>query len=104
MLYLDARRFSDAAAALDRVPSASRDYPMALFKRAQVSVLLHEPDQEARIEAARRRADATTRPLVDSEKLFQAGDRRKPSQEEGRKESNQEDQSLGKPNSNRKPV
>jgi choline-sulfatase len=73
VLYLDARRFSDAAAALDRVPSTSRDYPMALFKRAQVSVLLHEPDREARIEAARRRADATTRPLVDGEKLFQVG-------------------------------
>ncbi len=73
VLYLDARRFSDAAAALDRVPSSSRDYPMALFKRAQVSVLLHEPDREARIEAARRRADATTRPSIDSERLFQAG-------------------------------
>ena len=52
VLYLDARRFPDAAAALDRVPSSSREYPMALFKRAQVSVLLHEPDREARIEAA----------------------------------------------------
>jgi hypothetical protein len=43
---------------------------MALFKRAQVSVLLHEPDQAARIEAARRRADATTRPLIARERLF----------------------------------
>jgi hypothetical protein len=45
---------------------------MALFKRAQVSVLLGEPDQRARIEAARRRADATTRELIAREQLFQA--------------------------------
>lgn len=31
-------------------------YPMALFKRAQVSVLLREPDRASRIEAARRGA------------------------------------------------
>jgi choline-sulfatase len=70
VLYLAARRFSDAATALDRVPPASRDYPMALFKRAQVSVLLHEPDQAARIGAARRGADATTRVLIERERLF----------------------------------
>jgi hypothetical protein len=46
---------------------------MALFKRAQVSVLLGEPDRAARIEKARARADATTRPLIDRERLFQAG-------------------------------
>ena len=34
---------------------------MALFKRAQVSVLLNEPDAAARIARARRGADATTR-------------------------------------------
>ncbi len=44
---------------------------MALFKRAQVSVLLHEPDQAARIAAAREHADATTRKLIASERLFQ---------------------------------
>jgi hypothetical protein len=43
---------------------------MALFKRAQVSVLLNEPDQAARIEAARRHADATTRELIARERLF----------------------------------
>ena len=46
---------------------------MALFKRAQVSVLLNEPDQPARIERARRIADATTRPLIASERLFMTG-------------------------------
>jgi hypothetical protein len=48
---------------------------MALFKRAQVSVLLGEPDQAARIALARERADATTRALVARERLFE-GERR----------------------------
>ncbi|MEO8499825.1 MAG: sulfatase-like hydrolase/transferase [Vicinamibacteria bacterium] len=75
VLYLAARRFDDARAALDRVPSSHPAYAMALFKRAQVSVLLREPDQAARIEAARRSADATTRELIAHERLFQT-DRR----------------------------
>jgi hypothetical protein len=48
---------------------------MALFKRAQVSVLLHEPDAAARIAAARAHADAATRPLIAREKLFEASRR-----------------------------
>jgi len=71
VLYLAARRFDDARAALDRVPASHPAYPMALFKRAQVSVLLREPDARARIEAARSHADATTRVLIEREKLFQ---------------------------------
>jgi hypothetical protein len=43
---------------------------MALFKRAQVSVLLREPDAEARIAAARARADDVTRELIARERLF----------------------------------
>jgi len=70
VLYLSARRFEDARAALDRVPASHSAYPMALFKRAQVSVLLREPDATARIEQARRRADVTTRDLIAREKLF----------------------------------
>jgi hypothetical protein len=35
-----------------------------------VSVLLNEPDRAARIALARRQADATTRPLIESERLF----------------------------------
>jgi tetratricopeptide (TPR) repeat protein len=72
VLYLADRRFSEARDALDRVTPAHPGYPMALFKRAQVSVLLGEPDQAARIEAARRGADATTRPLIARERLFHA--------------------------------
>jgi tetratricopeptide (TPR) repeat protein len=70
VLYLAARRLEDARAALDRVPASHPEYPMALFKRAQVSVLLNEPDRAARIEAARKGADATTRELIAREKLF----------------------------------
>jgi choline-sulfatase len=71
VLYIAARRLEDAKSSLDRVPSSSPDYPMALFKRAQVSVLLGEPDRAARIAAARQRADATTGALIARERLFQ---------------------------------
>jgi tetratricopeptide (TPR) repeat protein len=73
VLYLAERRFTEAREALDRVPPSHREYPMALFKRAQVSVLLGEPDRAARIEAARLRADATTRELIANERLFKPG-------------------------------
>jgi choline-sulfatase len=71
VLYLASRHFDDARGALDRVAPSDPNYPMALFKRAQVSVLLHEPDAPARIAAARTHADATTRQLIAQERLFQ---------------------------------
>jgi arylsulfatase A-like enzyme/Tfp pilus assembly protein PilF len=70
VLYLAGRRYQDARAALDRVPASHPGYPMALFKRAQVSVLLNEPDKTARIARAREKADATTRELIARERLF----------------------------------
>ena len=70
VLYLAARRYAEARDALDRVTPAQHDYPMALFKRAQVSVLLSEPDRAQRIQLARDRADATTRELIRRERLF----------------------------------
>jgi arylsulfatase A-like enzyme/tetratricopeptide (TPR) repeat protein len=70
VLYLAARRLDDARRAFDRIPSSHPDYPMVLFKRAQVSVLLNESDKAARIAAAKRGADATTRPLIANERLF----------------------------------
>ena len=70
VLYLAARDLDKARASLDRVPASHPEYAMALFKRAQVSVLLKEPDSRARIEAARRGANATTRQLIDNERLF----------------------------------
>jgi arylsulfatase A-like enzyme/Tfp pilus assembly protein PilF len=73
VLYLAARRLPEAREALDRVPSSHSEYPMALFKRAQVSVLLHEPDLAARIQKAKDRADATTRELIENERLFRGG-------------------------------
>ncbi len=71
VLYLDARRFADARAALDRVRPDHPEYAMALFKRAQVSVLLNEADASARIERARRGASPETRALIARERLFQ---------------------------------
>jgi arylsulfatase A-like enzyme/tetratricopeptide (TPR) repeat protein len=70
VLYLSANRFEDARAALDRVPPSHPGYPMALFKRAQVSVLLHERDAPSRIEAAKAHANAMTRELIARERLF----------------------------------
>jgi tetratricopeptide (TPR) repeat protein len=70
VLYLAARRLPEARDALDRVPTTHPAYAMALFKRAQVSVLLKEPDAAARIARAREKADETTRDLVAREKLF----------------------------------
>jgi tetratricopeptide (TPR) repeat protein len=71
VLYLSARRLTEARDALDRVPSSHTDYPMALFKRAQVSVLMNEPDRAERVARARQRADATTRELIARERLFE---------------------------------
>jgi choline-sulfatase len=70
VLYLAAGRLADARAALDRVPPSHPAYAMALFKRAQVSVLLHEPDAPARIDAARAHANPMTRELIARETLF----------------------------------
>ena len=70
VLYLAAGRLQDAREALDRVPQSSPDYPMATFKRAQVSVLLHEPDASTHIDNARQHADGTTRELIARERLF----------------------------------
>jgi choline-sulfatase len=71
VLYLAARRYPEARTALDRVLASRPSDAMALFKRAQVSVLLSEPDKTERIDAARRKADAITKPLIERERLFQ---------------------------------
>lgn len=70
VLYLADGRYADAAAMLDHVPAGHPGYAMALFKRAQAAVLLHEPDASARIATARAAADATTRGLIERERLF----------------------------------
>ena len=70
VLYLDSRQLDKAREALDRVPPSHPVYPMALFKRAQVSVLLREPDSAARIALARKHANPLTRELIERERLF----------------------------------
>ena len=70
VLYLAARRLPEARTALDAALVAEPGEPMALFKRAQVSVLLGEPDARARVRAAEAAADATTAPMIARERLF----------------------------------
>ena len=70
VLYLANRQLEEARDCLDRVPRSHPGYPMALFKRAQVSVLLDEPDREARIRSAWEQADPAIRRLIESESLF----------------------------------
>ena len=70
VLYLDSRQLDKAREALDRVPPSHPVYPMALFKRAQVSVLLRESDSAARIALARKHANPLTRELIERERLF----------------------------------
>lgn len=69
--YLADRQLAKAAASLDRVAISHPGYPMALFKRAQVSVLLTESDRGERIRRAYRNADPTTRQLIENEPLFE---------------------------------
>ena len=68
---------SRARDALDRVPETHPAYPMALFKRAQVAVLLREPDRVERVRLAWRKADEVTRPLIETEGLFRDIDLRR---------------------------
>lgn len=71
MLYMADKRLDDSAKSLERVSRQHPAYPMALFKRAQVSVLLRETDRQQRVRQAWERADNTTRPLFEREQLFQ---------------------------------
>lgn len=70
VLYLADGRFKDAAVSLDRVTRLDSTYAIALFKRAQVSVLLKESDRETRVRLAWVHANETTRPLILNEPMF----------------------------------
>ncbi len=70
--YLAARNPGAAADELDLVPRDHPGYAMGLFKRAQVSVLLGEPDWRERVRFAYERADPSIRRLIENEPLFQA--------------------------------
>ncbi len=69
--YLAARRPAEAAEALDLVAHDHPGYAMALFKRAQVSVLLGEPGWRERVRLAYQRGDPELRSLIEAEPLFQ---------------------------------
>jgi arylsulfatase A-like enzyme/Tfp pilus assembly protein PilF len=70
VLYLASRRYAEAAVALDRVTADHPGYPMALFKRAQVSVLLAESDAARRLRLAIENSTPETRHLIERERLF----------------------------------
>lgn len=70
VLYLAQSQFEEARDALDRVPADHPAYPLALFKRAQVSVLIGEADRAERVKTALERADQETRRLIENERLF----------------------------------
>ena len=69
--YQAAGRYPEAGDALDRVPPEHPGYAMALFKRAQVSVLLGEPDASRRIQRALLDSNELTRELIHNEALFE---------------------------------
>jgi tetratricopeptide (TPR) repeat protein len=69
--YLAMHSYAAAAEALDLVPQSHPGYAMALFKRAQVSVLLGEPDWRERVRLAYEKADPQIRELIERESLFQ---------------------------------
>ena len=71
VLYLAAHRFPEARDVLDRIPPSHPDYPMVLFKRAQVACCCTSRTRLARIEAAKQHANAMTRELIARERLFQ---------------------------------
>ncbi len=69
--YLADHRAAEAGEALDQIGPDHPGYAMALFKRAQVSVLLGETDSQERARLAYERADPAIRDLIEREPLFQ---------------------------------
>jgi len=68
--YLANQQVQEARDCFDRVPPDHPEIAMALFKRAQVSVLLNEEDREERIRLAYDKADPAIRRLIENERLF----------------------------------
>jgi tetratricopeptide (TPR) repeat protein len=70
LCYMANRQLPEAARALDEVSQFDPEYPFALYKRAQVSVVLGEPDRDQRIRLAYQRADPEIRELIENDPLF----------------------------------
>ena len=67
---MDLKRFEEARECFDLVSPDHPGWAMALFKRAQISVLLGELDAQARIEDAYINGNSNTRSLIQKETLF----------------------------------
>jgi arylsulfatase A-like enzyme/Tfp pilus assembly protein PilF len=76
LCYMVNRQLPDAARVLDEVSRFDPEYPFALYKRAQVAIVLGEPDRAHRIRLAYEAADEEIRELIANDPLFQAAPRR----------------------------
>ena len=70
LMYMARERFQEAADLLDLIPANHRDYPAALYKRAQAAVLLRQPDAPQRVQTALGAADRETRELMLQDPLI----------------------------------
>ena len=71
LCYMANRQMTEAARALDEVSPIDPEYPFALYKRAQLSVILGEPDRGHRIRLAYEAADQEIREFIENDPLFQ---------------------------------
>jgi arylsulfatase A-like enzyme/Tfp pilus assembly protein PilF len=69
--YMAIGRLPEAVRALDAVPRSDPEYAFALYKRAQLSFLMSEPDREQRLRLAYESADEEIRELIANDPLFQ---------------------------------
>jgi arylsulfatase A-like enzyme/Tfp pilus assembly protein PilF len=69
--YMAIGRLPEAAKALDAVPRSDPEYPFALYKRAQLSFFMGEPNREHRLRLAYESADREIRELIASDPIFQ---------------------------------
>jgi tetratricopeptide (TPR) repeat protein len=71
VLYQVTGKYDSAKQALDRVGPSSPGYPVALYKRAQISSILHEADRDTRIEMAREHSNAMTEQWMENNPAFE---------------------------------
>lgn len=70
VLYMDAGRAREARRELESVLPSSANYPLALYKRAQLAFLTRERDAGTWLDRARTAANEETRRLIESDPLF----------------------------------
>ena len=71
LCYMANRQLPEAARVLDEVSRFDPEYNFALYKRAQLSIVMGELDREQRIRLAYQSADQEIRQLIENDPLFQ---------------------------------